>query len=842
MLHRMARLLNTYTGRFVWLTDVGETPYAILSHTWRHAGEGGEQTYDELVKIQSCIKPNEAWASCLDGTLLSHPELSAKIKGICEVARKAGYMYVWIDSCCIDKRSSAELSEAINSMYALYRNAAVCYVYLADVPDGTDPREEDSDFWTSRWHKRGWTLQELIAPARVVFLTLEWTFLGTKTGLASTLEKITRVDAAILTGAVSVSAASVAKRMSWAVGRETTRLEDRAYSLLGLFGVHMSPIYGEGINAFLRLQEEIIKHIPDQSIFAWGWHSPYLPLTFYTLHGPRYWLEAGLLASSPDAFAGVGDVIPISPSAFGTRIGLSDSSIPPPLHCVFTAQGIRVTLVHVPFASLPRETRERLSYTVDCQECNQLAARCPIRSLALLRCEDGVGDLIALPLRCPEQDLERAENIAVGFRPSCGDIWHELGRFAWLSVDVLKDLDITLECIETSVLRHCEVPPHEIKTRNDPPELYLGPAAARDQEFLLTSLAPECEEELHAVGFALKNPLKCQWSDVRPEYTLTITLERITQDSPYRAPMRSSIPNILIQLELLVSQDHNVTPRFSISFPGSPSAAPSTTRTESQGADLAIAEEPDGHTPYPPLTILAADVHHHEAGAFNTFSILGLAHPVRAEAIFTVPDHWHAVYHPDDARIREDHVRVLRITLKRRLYTADTSKDESMLTFSVELSEPFEATSNLKTMCVGRSSTASSIPVEHLPAPETLSAANMHDASDIASPTIEVPSLQVLTSSKSTTHPAPVLSHPEADIRGTTSPGPTAPSISGSSPAEVVSSRPLADVVVTEAICAQDGSAKLSADVPRSPRSTRQAFRDTCARLLHRLRRRILPL
>ncbi|EIW61117.1 uncharacterized protein TRAVEDRAFT_87287, partial [Trametes versicolor FP-101664 SS1] len=192
-----------------------------------------------------------------------------KIKDACRVARNAGYQLIWIDSGCIDKSSSAELAEAINSMFELYRLADVCYVYLADVPDGDDPRGVDSQFQQSRWHARGWTLQELIAPKNVVFLTQNWAFLGTKAGLASILEQVTRVDVDILVGRAPVHSASVARRMSWAATRETTRVEDEAYSLLGIFDVHLSPIYGEGRNAFLRLQEEIIKSIPDQSIFAW---------------------------------------------------------------------------------------------------------------------------------------------------------------------------------------------------------------------------------------------------------------------------------------------------------------------------------------------------------------------------------------------------------------------------------------------------------------------------------------------------------------------------------------------------------------------------------------------
>ena len=88
------------------------------------------------------------------------------------MARDAGYEYIWIDSCCINKDSSSELSEAINSMYRWYSISAECYTYLADVPLGENLGEEGSAFRSSRWFKRGWTPQELIniAPFSVTFL------------------------------------------------------------------------------------------------------------------------------------------------------------------------------------------------------------------------------------------------------------------------------------------------------------------------------------------------------------------------------------------------------------------------------------------------------------------------------------------------------------------------------------------------------------------------------------------------------------------------------------------------------------------------------------------------
>ncbi|EIW51971.1 HET-domain-containing protein, partial [Trametes versicolor FP-101664 SS1] len=250
----MPRFLNTYTGEFEWHDNPARVRYAILSHTWRSAADGGEQSLEDVKKLQS--------ASFV-------PAQRHEISQACLVARMNGFQLIWIDSCCIDKASSAELSEAINSMYELYRLSGACYVYLADVPDDDHPQALGSSFRFSRWRKRGWTLQELIAPERVIFLTSTWRFLGTRLGLATTLADITTISVDILVGHASVASISVAQRMSWASLRETTRVEDRAYSLLGIFGVHLSPIYGEGDNAFRRLQEEIIKTIPDQSIFAW---------------------------------------------------------------------------------------------------------------------------------------------------------------------------------------------------------------------------------------------------------------------------------------------------------------------------------------------------------------------------------------------------------------------------------------------------------------------------------------------------------------------------------------------------------------------------------------------
>lgn len=151
-----------------------------------------------------------------------------------------------------------------------YRGAQVCYAFLADVPFNDDVRAENAKFRKSRWFTRGWTLQELIAPRVVVFFSQEWKGLGTKDALADIIQDITFIDREVLTHKIALSDESVAGRMRWAARRETTRVEDEAYSLLGIFEITMPTLYGEGRHAFRRLQEEILRRIPDQSLFAWG--------------------------------------------------------------------------------------------------------------------------------------------------------------------------------------------------------------------------------------------------------------------------------------------------------------------------------------------------------------------------------------------------------------------------------------------------------------------------------------------------------------------------------------------------------------------------------------------
>ncbi|PVH86937.1 HET-domain-containing protein [Cadophora sp. DSE1049] len=271
------RLLRT--TNFELEEFIGACPaYAILSHRWQ----------DDEISLQDMVHGKGADKAGY-----------SKIEMCCREATKQGLNYAWIDTCCIDKTSSAELTEAINSMYQWYQDAKVCFVYLFDVDesevDAQNAKEPDSSqFSHSSWWTRGWTLQELIAPPIVEFYNSAWKFLGSKHDLIDLITTITGIHNKMLVGAHPDSF-SVAQRMSWASKRTTTRVEDISYSLLGIFGVNMPMLYGEGERAFIRLQEEIMKHSNDHSLFAWSVED----------EGYR-----GLLARSPASFQHTYDVVP----------------------------------------------------------------------------------------------------------------------------------------------------------------------------------------------------------------------------------------------------------------------------------------------------------------------------------------------------------------------------------------------------------------------------------------------------------------------------------------------------------------------------------------------------
>ncbi|ERF77016.1 hypothetical protein EPUS_06884 [Endocarpon pusillum Z07020] len=268
-------LINTTTLKLEAFTSCPLGEYAILSHTWE----------DEELDLNT-------FASGHGREMKGYN----KIQNCCMQAKTHGLDYAWVDTVCIDKRSSTELSEAINSMFSWYAAAAVCYVYLADMcSTGSVSLQAVADpLKNCRWFTRGWTLQELLAPKVVKFYARDWSLIGTKEELASVIHTITGIDENALASVKDMRKCSIAQRISWASGRKTTRIEDLAYCLLGVFDVNMPLLYGEGMRAFMRLQRTIIENSDDESIFAWSGVGDD---------------GSGMLAKSPDCFAESGDIM-----------------------------------------------------------------------------------------------------------------------------------------------------------------------------------------------------------------------------------------------------------------------------------------------------------------------------------------------------------------------------------------------------------------------------------------------------------------------------------------------------------------------------------------------------
>lgn len=295
-------LVDTSSLQLEYFSNAPYHTYAILSHTW----EFEEVTFQDMQNGKA--KDRLGYA---------------KVLGTCAKAKSHGLRWVWMDTCCINKESSAELSEAINSMFTWYARSAVCYALLSDVSkqqvwlDWADGDLEtlailendalamltcDDEKWQRiasqcRWFKRGWTLQELIAPSDLRFFTRDWSYMGSKKNLLVTLWHATGIDPLALEDYQSLPKFTIARRMAWAAGRWTTRIEDRAYSLFGLFGVSMPLLYGEGERAFIRLQEELVRTSTDHSVFAWKPAADQLRIS-----RSRRDVRESLFARSPDDY------------------------------------------------------------------------------------------------------------------------------------------------------------------------------------------------------------------------------------------------------------------------------------------------------------------------------------------------------------------------------------------------------------------------------------------------------------------------------------------------------------------------------------------------------------
>ncbi|GKT81510.1 HET domain-containing protein [Colletotrichum tofieldiae] len=338
-------------GDFVNFEGDNAPEFAILSHTW-----GGDE-----ITLQDVRDPQT------DITLMAG---YSKIKGACKLARSHGYEYIWIDTCCIDKTSSAELSEAINSMFNWYEQASVCYAFLSDLSYPTDPEVGrnpplEAALRECRWFTRGWTLQELLAPDKVDFYDKDWHLVGSKLdeSFAPTLSRVTGINLDVLNKTIPLESSSVAERMHWASLRVTTRKEDMAYCLMGIFGVNMPLLYGEGTRAFTRLQEIILQETGDHSIFAW--HSTYETSTQETTFDKH--ILSGLLAPSPLEFSVFEQLRPLP--AFGTT-GQQPIQL--------TNQGIRISMYLEPADGRGRDsTPDDMYALLDCAIQGKNGDHCP---------------------------------------------------------------------------------------------------------------------------------------------------------------------------------------------------------------------------------------------------------------------------------------------------------------------------------------------------------------------------------------------------------------------------------------------------------------------------------
>ncbi|RYP23148.1 hypothetical protein DL765_001233 [Monosporascus sp. GIB2] len=313
------RLINCRSDPLRIEEFIGRPPhsFAVLSHTW----DQEEVTFQDFANTDT-------------RTLAKGWE---KIYKTCLSAREWGHDYVWVDCCCIDKTNNAELTESINSMFQWYNDAAVCLVYLSDFDAVTG---DLSTLRNARWFSRGWTLQETIAPREAYFYDRSWRFFGTRATLYEELSSITGIDAIVLSPPDGVEIRDlldeipVARRMSWAASRQTTKLEDIAYCLIGIFGVNMPMLYGEGLQAFVRLQEEIIRDNNDLTLFAWTAKGDIQSSSNSTEQPRSTTTYRGILARSPAEFAGLGNLVLDHDIKFNPDFSMSNKGlrIHTPLH------------------------------------------------------------------------------------------------------------------------------------------------------------------------------------------------------------------------------------------------------------------------------------------------------------------------------------------------------------------------------------------------------------------------------------------------------------------------------------------------------------------------------
>jgi hypothetical protein len=349
----------------------GSPEYAILSHTWEHDRRGRPQEveYGDLKRqVTSSHKRYDdrsqrtSTISFFERPAVATPAQDApskesgwqKIEQARVAARNLGQKWIWIDSCCINKDDVREHTEAINSMYQWYADAQVCITYLGDVESLDDVKSASEA--ECRWFSRGWTLQELVAPSRLRFYNKNWLYLGSRNGVESEragaenddlsyrISEITGINQSLLrmhdSTQIKRELASIpaSQKMFWASARKTTKPEDTAYSLIGIFDLgHMHLKPGEGASAFIRLQEEIIRQTSDPTLFAWTATEPcnFSPDSCLALAGiqestnPFKYNDTlhGIFACHPIEFKGAGRIRPSQHLMYSENIALTSRGV-----------------------------------------------------------------------------------------------------------------------------------------------------------------------------------------------------------------------------------------------------------------------------------------------------------------------------------------------------------------------------------------------------------------------------------------------------------------------------------------------------------------------------------
>jgi hypothetical protein len=306
-------LINRPKRELKLLRGAGILDQATVSTANGNAERDGREVFMKMKEICDCLSDQDHCATDL-----------VKLVKFCEAALQCQCDYVWLDTGCINKQSSAELEESVRSMFTWYRNSKICIVHLSQTSVPYTMAQDP-------WFTRGWTLQELLAPKVIKFFSQSWRPLTVKPNdkipdaelgipLWKFISEITRIPEDQLLN-FEPGTINVRERMVWVSERKTTRIEDMAYCLIGIFNIPLSIAYGEGQMAFHRLQVEILQRSHDRGLFAWN-GSPSLHNTMFAAGPEAFFPLEGSLLTAGEEVAGSADPTYMLTN-YGLRIPLS---------------------------------------------------------------------------------------------------------------------------------------------------------------------------------------------------------------------------------------------------------------------------------------------------------------------------------------------------------------------------------------------------------------------------------------------------------------------------------------------------------------------------------------